>query len=660
MLLITWLLVSAGSKAYSELVIESGPGRAGDLTWEEISTRYVPAGAAESGKWWLQVSGLEWAGFGALGQVRLECLDGRVVVGGPVCRNGRIHWLDGPWDLEWQAAFGLDSDQHGVRLSLDGQWLDASMQWSADAGLLSASVVLDGLDLGALPEAFLASQGLRELEGQVSGRVDFEPGQLGGGLRVAGLGFDSEDGNTAGFALDLNVGLALMLDQAPPVLDLELDVSAGELLVGSLYLPPPDETMRIELAGMTFDEGRWRIGRIRLDDPDAVHLEGQLQLSAGESGWNLDQLQFDIVELRFPLAWERWLDGPLSAHGLAGLDAAGRLAGNLKLAPGQFGLDAQIESLTVDDPQGRFFIEEMTADARIDDSGHSLVMEWAAMSLYGLPFGASSLRLAGDDEQLVLVEPLSMPLLDGAVVVERLLWEQGDSDERELQLDARIEPLELAELTSLLGFPVFGGVLSGRFPGVRYVDEVLNFTGGIDIQAFSGEIRLDELAIERPFGTLPAMAAQVEFRRLDLAELTGAFNFGHMEGQLSGHMRDLRLLDWRPVAMDARIFTHDDARRRRISQRAVENLSNLGGAGGALITGTVLRVFDEFPYRRAGLACRLSNNICHIDGIAAHESGGFYIVQGRALPRLDIVGHRRLVDWPQLMAQLAGMMEGED
>jgi hypothetical protein len=130
-----------------------------------------------------------------------------------------------------------------------------------------------------------------------------------------------------------------------------------------------------------------------------------------------------------------------------------------------------------------------------------------------------------------------------------------------------------------------------------------------------------------------------------------------MEGQVSGWVRGLRLLDWRPVAMDARLFTHDDVPRRRISQRAVDNLSSLGGGGGALMTGTVLSVFEDFPYQRAGLACRLANNICHLDGVAAHESGGFYIVEGRGLPRLDVIGHRRLVDWPLMLRQLESIAQ---
>jgi hypothetical protein len=197
--------------------------------------------------------------------------------------------------------------------------------------------------------------------------------------------------------------------------------------------------------------------------------------------------------------------------------------------------------------------------------------------------------------------------------------------------------LSLTRLTRALEWPEFGGVLSGHFPGVVFADERIRVAGGIDIQAFSGRIRIADLEIERPFGTLPALAAQVELNRLDLLELTGAFNFGRMEGQMSGWMRDLRLLDWRPVAMDTRMFTHEDARRRRISQRAVDNLSSLGGGRwrpdqrhlAAGVRGFSLSpcrpglptVQQYLPHRRCG----------------PHESGGFYIVEDGAAA----AGHHR-------------------
>jgi len=378
-----------------------------------------------------------------------------------------------------------------------------------------------------------------------------------------------------------------------------------------------------------------------------------VSLGYSDERWRVTEAELFELEADLEQAWPRWVDGLAASAGFAGLEASGSLAASARLVDGELtALDVLLESFELSDPRGRFDIDKTLARIQQEESVVHLAMDLEGLMVYGLPFGAARVRVAERDEAWILQEPLRLPLFDGAVVVDRLELEP-DPEARRVTLDAHIEPLSLEQLTATLGWPEFGGELSGFFPGVELRDDRLNVTGGINVNAFSGQIQLSELVVERPFGTLPALAAQVEINRLDLLELTGAFNFGRMEGEVSGWMRDLRLLNWRPVAMDSRLFTHDDVQRRRISQRAVDNLSNLGGGlGGALIGNTVLSVFEDFPYRRAGLACRLSNNICYIDGVAEHESGGFYIVEGRGLPRLDIIGHRRLVDWPQLLSQL--------
>jgi hypothetical protein len=652
-----YCLAGADRLAAAELELSSGPGRAGSVSWESVELHYRPEQGEVPGSWQFQADGLAWEDGTEIGAIEIACRQGRMRQAGPDCEAGSLSWRHGLLADGFEAEFRLASHPERFEVSLVDGPLQGRVAVPRDGQLPTMDLQVDGLSLARLPAELLGEEGLRDLEGTLSGALEFAEGRLQGELQLEGAGFDSADGVTAGFGIDASVAVTFQLGDDGQAFELDLVQHDGELLLGPVYLPPPEAPLRLLARGQRGGDGSVHVDHLEFHDPESLSLAGELALARVEEAWSLRSVQLHSAQFQFPLAWERWLDGPLAARGMAGMETAGRLEGSLELSDGTVVATGVIEGFHLDDPQGRFGLDQVNAELFVDDRSSSLMASWGAIYLYGLPLGASTLRMAGDGDQISLVEPLSMPLLDGAVVIERLLWEYADVEERELQLDARIEPLDLAELTGVLGFPEFGGVLSGNFPGVRYVDEVLSFTGGIDIQAFSGRIELKDLAVERPFGTLPALAAQVEFHRLDLAELTGAFNFGRMEGQMSGWMHDLRLLDWRPVAMDARVFTHSDVRRRRISQRAVENLSNLGGAGGALITGTVLRVFDEFPYRRAGLACRLSNNICYIDGVAQHDSGGFYIVQGRSLPRLDIVGHRRLVDWPQLMAQLAAMME---
>lgn len=650
-------LPAAPALAADELLIESGPGQAGELSWAGLKLRYELIEGQRQFE--LELRRIQAQTEHALGNLRLRCSDAPVsAMDG--CKQGEMHWqleehaLSLKADLSWQRqAEYWQVEAHGEGWQLSGSVPQSTPQ------MASLALTLDSFDLALLPLQWIEGAGLSVLAGQLEGRLLLDAGQLQATLIMSQLGFDSPDGSLAADGLEVDLSLEAYPLQADREFSLELEQAKGEWLVGSIYLPPPESSLRLKLGGHWAENNGLILDQIELVDPEAMQVSGRAILLPGDEGWSVDELVLDRVQLELPLAWERWVEGPAASAGFGGLETGGMIEASLNWqADRRLQAEAELHGFSINDPAGRISMQQVRGTAGWGPDGPLLALDWQGLQLYGLAFAAASLALESGLEGTRLLRPLRMPLLDGAVVIDQLDWRPVDPDSSGFGFDARIEPLSLSDLTRQLELPVFGGQLSGAFPGVRYANDVLSFTGGIDVQAFSGRISLADLAVERPFGTLPALSAQVEFSRLDLLELTGAFNFGRMEGQLSGWARNLRLLNWRPVAMDARVFTHDDVRRRRISQRAVDNLSSLGGAGGALLTGTVLRLFDDFPYSRAGLACRLSNNICHIDGVARHESGGFYIVEGRSLPRLDIIGHRRLVDWPQLISQLEAAMEG--
>lgn len=650
------LLVGPSAAAEDGLRIDSGPGQVGGVAWDELRLNYSgPPGRRQLE---LEVFGLVAPEGQALGELRLTCSE---MVATPVdgCRRGSLIWTLGEPALRLESTLAWDRRSDGWQVQLEAPgWTLAGAIPTQDPMMAELQLSLDGFDLSVVPAELLQMASLNVLIGQLDGHIALEQGQVNAELSLRDGGFDSLDGSLAADGLALDLELALSPLDLEPGFSIALAQSAGELLVGSMYLPPPVGALTLDLAGSWSEAGELTLAQIALEDPGALSVRGRAALKHSDDGWALDQIELTTLQMSLPLAWARWMDGPAAGLGFGNLDTEGSVDGTLSWrADGPFRLDMVMNQVTLDDPAGRIRLDQIDGTAVWGRAGPELDLAWQGLTLYGLPFGAARLDVDSGPQGVQLRRPLRLPLLDGAIVLEDLDWQPADPESEGFGFDARIEPLELGDLTELLGWPVFGGQLGGEFPGVRFVDDTLRFTGGIDIQAFSGQISLAELSIERPFGTLPAVSAQLEFSRLDLLELTGAFNFGRMEGQMSGWAHNLRLLDWRPVAMDARIFTHEDVPRRRISQRAVDNLSSLGGAGGALISGTVLRFFEDFPYRRAGLACRLSNNICHIDGVARHESGGFYIIEGRALPRLDVIGHRRLIDWPQLIRQLEAMME---
>lgn len=660
LILASLLFGGAANAAESQLSIDSGPGRAGAFRWQSLDLELYPgkAGAA-SGAWSLAVDGVDIAGY--RGALRIDCSEGWLSEGYPRCAGGEFEWRGSDDDSALSGRLGQPPSEHGLSFELDGGGLSGRLEWPL-SGQRPLRLVLqaDDLDLDVLPAQIIEPLGLSVLEGRASGELRFAEGRLELDMGLAGVGFDRQDGRVAG--ADLSMSLRGTVDGLGADSALAFSGRAaqhgGELLIGPVYLPPPEHPLQLQLAGSWLPGATLTLDTLTFNDGELLEADASLSLVRRAETWSVQEANIERVHLQLPGAWQRWGEGLASARGLGDLETTGQVTGSAQWREGGLtSLELAFDDLSVGDPSERFALSALEGHLRRLPGQFEADLSWQGLGLYRLDFGASSLQLVGAPQDWRLARELRLPLLDGALVFDRLEMASADRELPSLSLDARIEPLDLAPLTRMLGLPEFGGELSGAFPGVRLEGERITFSGGIDVHAFSGAIRLEELIIERPFGSLPALAAQVEIDRLDLSELTGAFNFGHMGGRVSGWVRDLRLLDWRPVAMDARLYTHEDAPGRRISQRAVENLSRLGG-GAAALGATLLRMFEEFPYRRAGLACRLDRNICHIDGVAPHESGGFYIVEGRGLPHLDVVGHRRLIDWPQLVAQLVAITDG--
>jgi len=176
-------------------------------------------------------------------------------------------------------------------------------------------------------------------------------------------------------------------------------------------------------------------------------------------------------------------------------------------------------------------------------------------------------------------------------------------------------------------------------------------------------VSVTDLRLEEPFGQWPRFYSNVTLDNLDLELVTRAFSFGRINGRLSGEVDDLQLFNWVPVAFDARLYTPpDDRSRHRISQRAVQNIGSIGGGGAgvaAALSSGVMRFFDDFNYDRLGVSCQLQNEVCTMGGVEPRADGTYYLVKGRGLPRIDVIGSSRRVDWPRLVQQLVAVTQSE-
>ncbi len=267
------------------------------------------------------------------------------------------------------------------------------------------------------------------------------------------------------------------------------------------------------------------------------------------------------------------------------------------------------------------------------------------------------------NNDIELLQPVRLPTMGGALRINHLaLYDYGD-DRATGHLDAELEPVQLGQLTGALGWPAFSGKLSGRLPLLQLAEESITVGGDLSAQLFDGTLTMSNLRIEQPFGRVPRLYADVAVRDLDLLRVTEVFSFGDIQGRLSGDVTGLELQNWRPVAMDMYFYTPaDDRSQHRISQRAVDNLARVGGGASAPLSTGMLRFFEVFAYDRIGLRCILRNGVCAMSGVGPARAGpqgtGYYIVKGRGVPRIDVVGYRDTVSWPRLVKQLSAITRG--
>ena len=182
--------------------------------------------------------------------------------------------------------------------------------------------------------------------------------------------------------------------------------------------------------------------------------------------------------------------------------------------------------------------------------------------------------------------------------------------------------------------------------------------GTMQFDVFDGQVAVSNLILHQPLGLAPRLNADIRMRNLDLDLLTHTFSFGAMEGRLDGDVIGLELSSWKPVKFDASIRSSEGRYPKKISQRAVENISALGGAGAAAaIQRSFLRFFKEFNYGRIGLSCQLRNGVCTMDGIEKAQAG-YVIVKGSGIPAITVLGYNRSVSWGELLERVQRITQG--
>ncbi len=325
------------------------------------------------------------------------------------------------------------------------------------------------------------------------------------------------------------------------------------------------------------------------------------------------------------------------------------------LEPSSFELN--LRDASIEDKNGKFALSQINAHLPWDyDNAKAVSIAYKSGHVLNMPLGDT--KLSAEVNRYSFTAPqLTLPILDGAlnftdlsaaIIADNWYWHLG----------MHLTPISMNEFSKTLGWPSMQGKISGQVPQVSYAGKQLMMDGAMTFNVFGGTIGMDNLKIDDPLGVVPRLYADLLMRNLDLGDLTRTFSFGNIEGKLDGDVKNMVLENWKPVYLDASIQTSEGKHVKKISQRAVENITALGGAGAAAaLQRTFLRFFKEFNYDKIGLSCKLRQDVCEMGGVESTKTG-YVIVKGRGIPSVNVNGYTQNVSLSDLLGRMKRITDG--
>ena len=406
--------------------------------------------------------------------------------------------------------------------------------------------------------------------------------------------------------------------------------------------------------------------------PDILHIQssGELNLLAE---YQFNHFKADIKVSSFEQLNHLYLHNILEGSDYEGLEISGQSTHSIDLVSNNNSQAIEIKSLInnltfnfKDKVSFKNLNGDLFWDNKLSNDSNYIVdkfsrLSWESAALNNLPLGRSIIHFITTNDNFKLTQSTSIPIFDGALQIDNLeISHIGQSIESNNELksqmtllfDGLIKPISLKHIAEHFNWPLLDGQLSAIIPATHYNEDRFEIGGAMMLQVFDGFVIIKNLKIENPLQDYARLEANIDINNVNLQSLTKTYDFGEIQGRLEGKISNLVLDSWQPIAFNSYLQTpKNDNSRHRISQRAIDNLSSLGGASG-LLSRSFLSLFKTFGYDKIGLSCHLKNNICTMSGVEA-KGNGYYIVKGGGIPRIDVMGFQDKVNWQVLMSRLS-------
>ncbi len=500
----------------------------------------------------------------------------------------------------------------------------------------------------------------------VDGVVKLDLDILGNSEQITAIGLDLTGdvinlSDSDGLYVSEGLSNALSLEATKVKQDwqwqIALDINKGQGYVDPVFIDFSETGLSLKAKGWWLEEkSRLNVNEMIVNHANIMQLQGDF--SADKNG--LIDARIELGKSKLSQLYSIWVQPFTLGTAIDNLELAGDISAHFQQHDEQYQLKIALDEAFVSEQSGLFSIDALSGSLAWTnaDTPVNTALHWQGGSVYALALGKSSIQAEVVSSSLSLLEPWTLPVLDGELILNDFTFNHQPDDASTWDFEGELLPISMESLSVTLGWPLLHGQLSGVIPKVSYAEHKIKIDGALKVNLFEGSTIIRDLELDMPFGSLPQLKANISLKGLNLETLTRTFDFGKITGKLDGKINNLRLANWQPVQFDAVFATpKGDKSRRRISQKAVDNLSQVGGGPTGILQRSVLRFFEDFSYEALGLSCQLHNQVCEMSGIAEAKQG-YYIVKGGGLPpRINVVGYTRRVDWPDLLERLKAVSQ---
>jgi len=432
-----------------------------------------------------------------------------------------------------------------------------------------------------------------------------------------------------------------------------LDWQSGEVFWQPFYIANGGHQLtaggKLANALLTVDSAHLKVKNV-----GELDASGQLSLN----DFKLINFNASLPNLNLTAAYPMFFKPMLEKTAFANADVSGLASIRLELLNSEpKAFELRLKDVNVVDKNKKFAFYSVNANLPWSyDVARTLSFSYESGELLNLPLGKTDIQAQVDRYSLTAPD-IKLPVLDGALHLADISASRR-ADQWYWHLGARLNPISMEDFSTHLGLPKMHGKASAEIPLVTYAAGTLTTDGSIVLNVFNGTATVTQLTMQSPLGIAPKLNADIALRNLDLGVLTSTFSFGAIEGKLDGDIKNLELQNWKPVKFDAIVQSSPGRYPKKISQRAVENISALGGGGAAAaVQRSFLRFFEQFNYGKMGLSCRLRNDICEMGGVESTPHG-YVIVKGSGIPAITVMGYNETVGWSELLARIKRVTDG--